>query len=88
MLVYPINRLADACYVGIGIAMCLVLGAYTFLDILVVQRAPHLAFNFNYWKNQQFTRVWKAFGATASRKAQPLLIPLASIADKVVLDIG
>jgi len=71
-----------------GVLVCVVLGTYTFLDILIAQRAPHLAFNFEYWKDQQFTRVWQAFGAMAGKKVLPLVTPLASIADKVVLDIG
>lgn len=85
---YPLNRLADACFPAAGIVACTLFGAYTFLDILCIQRAPRLAFNFNYWQGQQFARTWKAFGSMAGKKLRPMVGPLASTADKVVVDIG
>lgn len=87
-LPYPINRVADASVVVMMLAVSVVFGAYTFLDILCIQRAPRLAFNFDYWQGQQFARLWKAFGGLAGKKVKPIVSSLASVASKVVLDIG
>lgn len=84
----PFNRIADVCFPALMVTAGVACGSYTFLHILFVQRAPRLAFNFNYWSEQQFTRLWKVFAPIADKKMKALVSPLASAADKVVLDIG
>ncbi|KAJ5244813.1 hypothetical protein N7489_004909 [Penicillium chrysogenum] len=66
----------------------IVFGAYNFLEVVVIERSPRLAFNFKHWHSQQFTRLWKTFGPLAFKALRPSVSPLAAVANGVVLDIG
>lgn len=85
---YPLKPLADAGFLAVAVIVGIIFGVYTFLHILLVQRCPRLAFDFNYWQSQHFARLWKTFGPMAGKNVRLVVATLASVADKVVLDIG
>jgi hypothetical protein len=87
-LFYPLNRIIDIFVPFLMVLTGIIFGAYNFLEILVIERRPRLAFNFKHWHSQQFTRLWKAFGPLAFKALRPSISPLAAVANGVVLDIG
>ena len=87
-LIYPLNRIIDIFVPSLMVLTGIVFGAYNFLEVLVIERRPRLAFNFKHWHSQQFTRLWKTFGPLAFKALRPSISPLAAVANGVVLDIG
>lgn len=87
-LVYPLNRIVDLFVPAFMVLTGIVFGAYNFLEILAIERRPRLAFDFEHWHSQQFTRLWKTFGPLAAKALRPTVSPLAAVANGVVLDIG
>lgn len=86
-LFYPLNRIIDLFVPSFMVMTGIVFGVYTFLEVLATERRP-LAFNFQHWHDQQFTRLWKTFGKLGSKVLRPTISPLAAVANGIVLDIG
>jgi len=65
---YPLSRLVDLLIPFFFILTGLGVGFITFLHLLFIDGKPGLAFNFSYWQDQSFTRLWKWFGPFTNKR--------------------
>ena len=87
-LPYPLTRLVDLLMPLLYILTGFGFGSYTFLHLLLIERKPSRAFNFSYWQDQNFARLWKWIGpivAVGDIKTVPAVV---GTAEGVVLDVG
>ena len=63
-------------------------GAYTFVHILFVERAPRLAFDFQHWNDKHLARAWNFIGPILAKKDARVVPRVAAQAYGVVVDIG
>ena len=63
-------------------------GAYTFVHILLVERTPRLAFDFQHWNDKHLARSWGFLGPILAKMDSRVVPRVAAQAYGVVIDIG
>ena len=87
-LPYPLTRLIDHLMPSMFVISGVLIGFYTFLHILFIQRKPRLAFSLSHWQDQSFARGWNLFGPMVAEWDAKIVSALEGTAEGRVLDVG
>jgi hypothetical protein len=87
-LLHSITRPFDFLMPPVIILLGCVVGLYTFIHTILVERNPSLVFNFQHWSDQNSARLMKIFRPALVREAPHLVAHVAGEADGIVIDVG
>ena len=87
-LLHSLSRPFDPLIPPLIILFGSAVGIYTFIYILLVERKPSLAFNFQQWSDRNSARLMRIFRPALVREAPQLLAQVLGEADGIVIDIG
>jgi len=83
-----LRRALDAAKPPGMLIIALILGFYSFLHLLVVERAPEKAFTFKSWLDVSAARFLKVLGPALAKDGARYVERLMVQADGVVVDVG